>query len=167
MRILYTIFLFLLFSFQFSFGQETPESIVGTFFSSVAEGNFSQAVDYILSTNPKLKNDSTLEANLTKNLTTSHTRNGVYCGYELIEKEQVSESFVNYSYFIKYLDNPVKIKFTFYKPREKWQINNVQLVPRDREQGQGQGQEGRQQGNKNMKGGNNNPNHAKPANKPK
>jgi len=163
MKIFYT-FLFLLGSYQFSFGQETPESMVGTFFSSIAEGNFSQAIDYLLSTNQNLKNDSTLEATFTNNLKASHARNGVYCGYELIEKEQVSESFVNYSYFIKYMDNPVKINFTFYKPREKWQVNSVQLVPRTKEQGRGQ--EGRQQqGNKNLKGSN--PNHPKPPNMPK
>jgi hypothetical protein len=173
MKIFYTFFVILLGSFQFSFAQETPESMVGTFFSSIAEGNFSQAVDYIISTNPNLKNDSTLEATLTNNLKASHTRNGVYCGYELIEKEQVSESYINYSYYIKYMNNPVRINFTFYKPREKWQVNSIQLVPRTKEQGRGQ--EGRQQqGNKNMKGNNpnhlnnpNSPNHPNAVNKPK
>jgi hypothetical protein len=154
MKILLTCTLFVLFNFQFCLAQETPESIVSTFFYSIGEGNYNQAVESLISESPNLKNDSTHMNQLTNVLKAAHTKNGVYCGYELIEKEQVSESFINYSYFIKFMNNPVRIEFSFYKPREKWQVNSVQLgMPKNRDQ-EGKNQGNRGQGNKNMNGGN-------------
>jgi hypothetical protein len=134
MKIIYRLFLLMIFFTQFSFGQETPESIAESFFNYVQEGMYSKAVDYLVSSNPNLKNDSTIITRLAKNLEVAYTRNGAYCGYELIEKDQVSASYSSYVYFIKYLNNPVRIQIDFYKPREKWQVNNVQLIRQAREQ---------------------------------
>lgn len=109
---------------------------------------YSQAVDYLVSSNPNLKNDSTIITRLAKNLEVAHMRNGVYCGYELIEKDQVSASYTTYVYFIKYINNPVRIQIDFYKPKERWQVNNVQLIRQGREQ------EGRNTQEKNLQGNN-------------
>jgi hypothetical protein len=159
MKLIYTSVLLLLVGLPLSYGQETPETMLSTFFSFVGEGNYSQAIEYVVSTNSTLKNDSTLVTRFTNNLRTAQNRNGEYCGYELIEKEKISDSYINYSYFIKFRNNPVRIEFTFYKPLVKWQINSIQLVP-----GKGRDQEGKNQGNKGMNGGN--PNHQSHPNHP-
>jgi hypothetical protein len=52
---------------------------------------------------------------------------GEYCGYELIEKEEVSPSYVVLTYFIKYYNAPQKIQFTFYKPKDSWQVIQINL----------------------------------------
>ncbi len=138
MKKIYLLFVLAIVYQQHGFSQETPESISGNFFSYFEGENTSQAVDYIISVGPNLKADSSLYARLTRNLQTAHNNNGVYCGYELVEKEQVSASYCNCTYFIKYLKNPVKIRFVFYKPRDTWQVNSVNLIRNNDEEGKNQ-----------------------------
>ena len=47
---------------------------------------------------------------------------GKYYGYELITKKQFSESFILYSYMVKYNRQPMRFIFKFYKPNDKWTL---------------------------------------------
>jgi hypothetical protein len=159
MKIYCKFLLLFFFCSQFIFGQETPENIAESFFNFVKLGNYPQAVDYIISINPNLKNDSTFFNKVNNSLENAHARNGAYCGYEFIEKDQVTDSYVTYSYLIKYLNNPARIEIIFYKPRDKWQVNNIRWNPQGREQ------EGRSRENNALNS--KNANRQKPANKVK
>jgi hypothetical protein len=147
-----------------SFSQETPESMVDNFFSYFNGDNTLQAIDYLISVGPNLKSDSSLSVRLNRNLQTAYTNNGVYCGYELVEKEKVSDSYYIYTYFIKYLKNPVKIHFVFYRHKDKWFVNSVNLI-RQTNEDEGRGQEKRNMSqnpnNKNVNKQKSNPNNHK------
>jgi hypothetical protein len=112
----------------FSICQSTPEEIVNSFFRFVQEEKYTEAINYLLSTNKNLENDSSLFNNLSNNLNNAPKRFGLYCGYDLIEKEETSPSYCTCAYFIKYEDNPIRVQFVFYKPREQWKVNSINIV---------------------------------------
>lgn len=49
---------------------------------------------------------------------------GSYCGYELITKKELGQSYVLLSFLIKYERQPFRIKLSFYKPKNEWILQN-------------------------------------------
>jgi hypothetical protein len=121
----------LLLAANLSIAQNEPEDYVKSFFDLVAQGKITEAIAS-MPANEKFENDTSYMAKLQTKLIELAKTSGEYCGYELIEKEEVSASYVIYSYFIKYLNAPQRIQFIFYKPKESWQINHIGLTNQPR-----------------------------------
>jgi hypothetical protein len=122
-----TAFLFVLFiSTGCVVAQNTPEDHIKNFFDLVGQNKYSLAIEE-LPASKLLKEDTAFNSKLETKLNMLGLKSGEYCGYELIEKEEVSASYMVLSYYIKYLYFPQKIQFTFYKPRESWQLTQVAL----------------------------------------
>ncbi len=131
MRNIALLFMFLLVT-NVASGQNEPEDYVKSFFSLIAEGKFTEAIEN-LPTNEKFNSDTSYTFKLLKRLEITTKTTGDYCGYELIEKEEISPSYVVYTYFIKYTNEPVRIQFMFYKPKDTWQVNNVSIAGQARQ----------------------------------
>ncbi len=116
----------LLLATNFTFAQNEPEDYVATFFNLLGQGKISEAIHKI-PTNNKFDSDTSYTSKLLTKLELLSKNSGEYCGYELIEKEEVSESYIVYTYFIKYMNVPQQIQFIFYKPKDAWQINHIAL----------------------------------------
>jgi len=127
-----TVLTILFLAANFSIAQNEPEDYVKSFFALVAQGKITEAIEK-MPTNEKFDSDTSYAAKLHTRLETAAKNSGEYCGYELIEKEEVSPSYVVYTYFIKYLNAPQQIQFTFYKPKDSWQVNNINLTAQARQ----------------------------------
>ena len=111
----------MIFSFS-TYGQSNPDNLIETFFKNY-EKNPSKAVEDIYSTNVwALRNRDGIET--LKNEVNKYTVDyvGKYYGYELITKKQFSESFILYSYMVKYDRQPMRFIFKLYKANDKWSL---------------------------------------------
>ncbi|GAB4304314.1 MAG: hypothetical protein Kow0068_26120 [Marinilabiliales bacterium] len=114
-------------SVQYVFTQNTPEEITSIFFEKYEKEGPAKALEYVFSTNPWMENqkDATLQIN--SKLSQAVSLIGEYYGYELITIKSVGESYKMYSYMLKYSRQPIQFTFILYKPKDKWQIQNLKF----------------------------------------
>ena len=104
-----------------SYGQ-TPDDLIKKFFNDYPK-NTNRAVDDLYSTNPWTTRIKDGIDNIKKELNGyNEDFVGKYYGYELITKKQLSESFVLYSYMVRYDRQPMRFIFKMYKPNNKWSL---------------------------------------------
>jgi len=99
-----------------------PEELINTFFQEYTK-NPSKAVEEIYATNPwttRIKDGVESMKNQVSKYSVDFV--GKYYGYELIAKKQFSESFILYSYMVKYDRQPMRFIFKLYKPNDKWTL---------------------------------------------
>ncbi len=105
-----------------TYAQSNQEEILNKFFKEYAK-NPSKAVDEIYLTNPwnsRIRDGiETMKQEVNK-YTLDYV--GKYYGYELITKKKLSESFILYSYMVKYDRQPMRFVFMLYKPLDKWAL---------------------------------------------
>ena len=104
--------------------QTTTEEITTEFFKTY-EKSPQKAIDYVFGTNKWMmdRNKDGIE-NVKTQLTSFLGLVGDYYGYEKITEKSVGESYKLVSYMIKYDRQPVRFTFVFYKPKDKWQVQN-------------------------------------------
>ena len=105
-----------------TFSQSNPEDLINTFFKEYAKSP-SKAVEDIYASNPwtaRIKDGIETMKNEVNKYTVDYV--GKYYGYELIVKKQLSESFILYSYMVKYDRQPMRFIFKLYKPNDKWTL---------------------------------------------
>ncbi|MEA3448341.1 MAG: hypothetical protein U9Q98_07830 [Bacteroidota bacterium] len=115
----------LLFSLQ-AFSQKTPEDILDPFFDTF-EHNPDKAIEYIFTTNPYIKQNQDGIKRIKERLNTSRKLLGEYYGEELIKLQSVADSFVKYTYMLKYDRQPVKIEIVLYRPNDTWLLYTMQF----------------------------------------
>ena len=102
---------------------QTPEEHITQFFKEYASEGAGKALDNLYATNPWISQSGDAVINLKNNLN-SLTKElvGSYVGKELIVKRTIGESYVLYSYMVKYERQPFRFTFQYYKPRDNWMI---------------------------------------------
>ena len=116
----------ILFSNTILMAQSTSEEIINEFFKKY-EKSPQDAVDYAFGTNKWMverKKDAI--DNVKTQLSSFIGLVGDYYGYEKVTEKSIGESFKLVSYMLKYDRQPVRFTFVFYKPNEKWQVQNFQ-----------------------------------------
>ena len=131
MKIIVLLTMFFL-AANLSIAQNEPEDYAKLFFDLVAQGKITEAITS-MPTNEKFESDTSYLTKLQTKLVELAKSSGEYCGYELIEKEEVSASYVIYTYFIKYMNAPQKIQIVFYKPKDSWQVNHIGITNQARQ----------------------------------
>ena len=108
------------------YAQNSTEEITDRFFKTY-EKSPQKAVDDVFGTNKWMmeRNKDGIE-NIKTQLTSFLGLVGEYYGYEKITEKSVGESFKLVSYMIKYDRQPMRFTFVFYKPNDKWQVQNFQ-----------------------------------------
>jgi hypothetical protein len=106
--------------------QETPEDVLEPFFDSFDQSP-DQAIEYIFSTNPYINQNQKGIDNIKERLNTSRKLLGEYYGEELTKIQSVGDSFVKYSYMLKYDRQPVKLDIVLYRPNDKWLLYTMQF----------------------------------------
>lgn len=110
-----------------SYGQNSPDEIIKKFFIEYSK-NPSNAVEEIYGTNSWTGRIKDGIENMKKEVN-SYTVDyvGKYYGNELITKKQFSESFMLYSYMLKYDRQPIRFIFELYKPNDKWTLFSLKI----------------------------------------
>lgn len=108
--------------------QNTPESIIEKFFDNYENKGSEIALDEMYATNPwtsriqdGINNLKTQLARFDKDLV------GEYYGYEFLIKKQIGNSYVLYSYFLKFDRQFLRLTFQFYKPNNEWRLNSFKF----------------------------------------
>jgi hypothetical protein len=121
------LFISLQLMISFSYCQSNPEDIIKTFFLEYSK-NPSNAIDQIYSTNPWKSRIKDGIENMKKEVESYNLEYvGKYYGNELIVKKQFSESFILYSYMLKYERLPLRFIFEFYKPDKEWNLYSLKI----------------------------------------
>jgi len=110
-----------------TFGQSKPDDLINNFFKEYAKTP-AKAVEDIYATNPwtsRIKDGIETMKNEVNKYTVDYV--GKYYGYELITKKQFSESFILYSYMVKYDRQPMRFIFKLYKPNDKWTLFSFKI----------------------------------------
>lgn len=115
-----TLILLTIFVSSNIFAQLEPERLIDTFFTTY-EKDAGKAVKDLYATNvwtEEVKDDIENIIETVNGLTESYV--GKYYGYEHIATKKFSDSFLLYSYLVKYDRQPFRFIFKFYKPNDRW-----------------------------------------------
>ena len=121
-----TLIIVVAFSINNLNAQNSTEEITNEFFKTYEKSPLN-AVDDVFATNKWMmeRNKDGIE-NIKTQLTSFLGLVGEYYGYEKITEKSVGKSFKLVSYMIKYDRQPMRFTFVFYKPKDKWQVQNFQ-----------------------------------------
>lgn len=119
-----TLFVIILFTCIFNIkAQKQPEQIIEDFFKNYETKGASYAIDDIYKTNPwtvriqdAINNVKTQLERFDKDLV------GEYYGYEKLITKKLGDSYILYSYFIKFDRQFLRLTFQFYKPQTEWRL---------------------------------------------
>jgi hypothetical protein len=111
-----------------AFAQENPKEFVTKFFNEYKNEGAAIAIENLYSTNIWMERqaDGIVKIkNQLEGLTEDYV--GKYYGYELIIEKQLSESFIQLSYLVKFDRQPIRFTFQFYKPNDKWTMHSFKF----------------------------------------
>ena len=110
-----------------SYSQDLPDEMIKSFFTEYSK-NPAKAVEKIYQTSTwtsRLKDGIEDMKNEVGKYTVDYM--GEYYGNELITKKQLSNTFVLYSYLLKYDRQPIRFIFKLYKPNDKWVLFSLKI----------------------------------------
>jgi hypothetical protein len=107
--------------------QSSPQYLIDNFFKTYKKDP-GKAVKDLYATNKwtgRIQDDIDKIIGTVNGFTESYM--GKYYGYELITTKKFAESFMLYSYLVKYDRQPIRFIFKFYKPNDKWILYSYSL----------------------------------------
>ncbi len=110
--------------------QEKPEDITNHFFELFQEKGSDVAFDYAWSTNKWLIADTISTRDTKTKFKKGIAMLGKYYGFELIDKINLTDSYVLFDYLLKFDRQPLKISIILYKPDLAWQIIDLKFDPK-------------------------------------
>lgn len=98
----------------------TPEKMNEHFFSLYESKSPKDALDFIFSTNPWI--EETQAQVVANNLTGFTKLLGSYQDRDAITKNSIGQNYLLYTFLVKYDRQPMRFTFIYYKPKDKWQL---------------------------------------------
>ena len=98
------------------------EQEIENFFIFYAQGEIVQAVDSIYSTNRWINVTSDQVLNLKGQLTALQPMLGTYLGQDRIGHHSYGERLIQVTYLALFERQPLRMEFTFYRPKDDWII---------------------------------------------
>lgn len=106
-----------------TFCQSSTKEITDKFFSIYAKDP-SKAIEYGFSTNKWMDRKLDAVTDLKNKLKNLIDLCGEYYGYEMLSETTAGENIKMVTFIVKYDREPIRFSFFFYKPKDKWQLNN-------------------------------------------
>ncbi len=97
------------------------------FFSMVQQGEASEAVGYLLNTNPAMKKMPDQTEQLQAQFASAAKLIGPYISHSLLVETKVADMLVYQHYFVAYERQPISIRISYYKPGTSWICYSVQF----------------------------------------
>jgi hypothetical protein len=108
-------------------GQVTPEQITTRFFSLYEDSGSTKALAYIFATNKNIDPNAEEFVKLVNQLQHVSQEFGRFHGADLISRNQAGANLVMYIFLGKHEIAPLTFKLLFYKPRDRWQLQNFRF----------------------------------------
>jgi hypothetical protein len=99
---------------------QTPQEIINSFFSIYQKNEPVKALDDLYSHAPWLIGKNENIENLKVKFAELKNRDGEYYGHELLNEKNVKNTFMVFTYLVKYENTPLLFIFQFYKPNKDW-----------------------------------------------
>ncbi len=106
--------------------QSSPDEIITSFFKLYEEKGADDAVNYVFSTNKWMAKNQDGIMNLRTQLKSLINIVGKYHGHEEIIKTSIGSNYLLSHHMVRYERQPVRFSFLFYRPGDKWQVQNFQ-----------------------------------------
>jgi hypothetical protein len=104
--------------------QNTENDITAEFFR-IFQGDPMKAMDYAFSTNKWMERNIDGVENVKSKFKDLLPLIGDYYGYEKITEKAIGKDLKLVSFLVRYDRQPVRFTFVFYRPNEKWQVQNL------------------------------------------
>lgn len=101
---------------------QTPQEIIDSFFKIYQTNSPVKALDDLYTHAPWLKEKNENIENLKIKFNNLKNNVGEYRGHELLGEKNIKNTFVIYTYLVKYENNPILFTFEFYKPNKDWTV---------------------------------------------
>ncbi len=109
------------------FSQTGSDSIPEKFFQIFEKKGSDAAIDYIYSTNKFMQSNIQASLKVKTELKKIASLVGKYHGHELMNKKNISKSYVQLYYMAKFDRPPLKFIFVLYKPDKTWQLQKLKF----------------------------------------
>lgn len=100
---------------------KSPDDLIKEFFELIKSNKADKAVEYIFSTNPWMKGADGVKQSM-EDIKKYTSQLGEFYGQEKLSKATAGSNIVAFSYLGKFSRQPLRFVFTFYKPKDQWQI---------------------------------------------
>lgn len=97
------------------------------FFNLLQQGKGSDAVDYLLDTNPAMNKVPDQIDNLRTQFASLGTLMGSYVSHTKLVETKIAGMFVYQHYFVAYERQPISVRIKYYKPGATWLCYGVQF----------------------------------------
>lgn len=113
----------LFFASFFSFSQSTPKEIAELFFKEFKESGATVAIDNLYKPNKWISKNTDAIIQLKSQMAgLNEDFVGKLYGHELMFEKKLADSYILFSYMVKYDRQPIRFTFQFYKPNTEWVI---------------------------------------------
>jgi hypothetical protein len=104
--------------------QTTPKEIAGKFLDVYKTGDTDKAIDYLFSNTPYAQDISESIEDLKRQLKKTSSQIGKFYGADLLTSKTAGPNLVMLTYLIRHDREPLAFNIMFYRPNEKWQMQN-------------------------------------------
>jgi hypothetical protein len=106
------------------FGQSTPQEISNKFFATYRLGDTDKAIDYLFSNSPYAKDISEGIEDVKRQLKKTAGQIGKFYGADLLTSKTAGQNLIMLTYLVRHDREPLVFNIMFYKPNDKWQMQN-------------------------------------------
>lgn len=110
-----------------AFGQSTPQDISTRFFVLYKTGDSDKAIDYLFSSSPFKSDITEAIEEVKRKLKKAATQIGPFHGADLLATKTAGANIVMLTYIVRHDREPLLFNIMFYKPNDKWQMQNFKF----------------------------------------
>jgi len=102
-----------------------PKEIINKYLELYMQEEIETAFETLFATNPYMSAKDSSVIQLSIQINNAVKQVGKCRGYSFVTQKNFSDDYILYSYILKHDLQPLRFNFIFYKPIDKWQIQNV------------------------------------------
>jgi len=124
----YILILFsLIISSNIALSQSTPQDISTRFFVLYKMGDSDKAIDYLFSSSPFKSDITEAIEEVKRKLKKVVTQIGPFYGADLLATKTAGANITMLTYIVRHDREPLVFNIMFYKPNDKWQMQNFKF----------------------------------------